>query len=331
MTSTSLTQQLRQRWREARATRKFFSNFLTLVGLCLVVLFVAVAVAAPFISPPRGECLRDLGGDMAALNNPLRGEFWQLLATPPATCYLMPRVTFDKTPSVPGELAPLGTLEGYDILYGLAWGTRTTFFLGFTTVLITLVIGIVIGVIAGYFGGWVDNFIMRSIDIIFSFPSIILTIVLLTMLGPGLGNIVLAFTLTGWAGYARVIRGEVLRIRGLEYVESAKALGASSNRVMARHVLPNVLGSTLVLAVLDMGTVPLLASGLSFLGLGTPVGYADWGQLINLAQGFIQGPPGEPFKYWFVSFFPGITILLFSLGWNLLGDALQDALDARRT
>ncbi len=153
--------------------------------------------------------------------------------------------------------------------------------------------------------------------------------VITTLLGPSLEHILLAFVLVGWAGYARVVRGEVLRVRALDFVDGARALGASDLRILFKHVLPNALTAVTVIAVLDLGSIPLSAAALSFLGIGLPVGYADWGQWVAFARTWIQGPPGDPFGYWYVSFFPAITIILFGLGWNLLGDALRDALDPR--
>jgi peptide/nickel transport system permease protein len=125
------------------------------------------------------------------------------------------------------------------------------------------------------------------------------------------------------------MRGEVLRVRFLEYVEGARALGANDARIILRHVLPNSLTIIGAQVALDFGSVVLAAAGLSFIGLGAPIGFADWGQLVNFSQAFIIGPPGQPWAYWFVSFFPGLTMFLWGLGWNFLGDALRDALDPK--
>ena len=164
---------------------------------------------------------------------------------------------------------------------------------------------------------------------IFAFPGLILNIVVVSILGRGLDKVALAFVLVGWASYARVIRGTILKVRALEYVDAARSLGASNAQIIFRHVLPNSLTTVLAIVVLDFGVVPLSAAALSFLGLGTPEGFADWGQIISYARAFIVGPAGDPFGYWYVSFFPAVVILLFGLGWSLLGDALRDALDPR--
>jgi peptide/nickel transport system permease protein len=313
----------------SKVLRRFRRNPLALLGLGVSSFFVLVALFAPLLARPQGNCLRDLGGREEAVFNPLSLTFYHAILVPPETCHMVPRVSFSSRPTPPGEGSLLGTSNGYDIWYGLVWGTRTALYLSTVVIGSVIAIGLVLGLLAGYLGGAFDNWLMRFTDVVFAFPGLVLAIVLVVALGQGLNNVMLAFILTGWPGYARVIRAEVLRVRTLEYVEGAKALGARTPRVVFRHVLPNVLGPLLALAVIDLATMPLLAGALSFLGLGTPVGYADWGQMISFAQKFIQGPPGQPFLYWYVSFFPGLTIILYSLGWNLLGDALQEALDAR--
>jgi peptide/nickel transport system permease protein len=225
--------------------------------------------------------------------------------------------------------AVLGTTTGYDIFYGLVWGARTAFQLALMVVAATLLIGLVVGSIAGYFGGWIDNLFMRLVDVVFAFPGLILTVVIASILGKGLDKIALALIMVGWAGYARLVRGEILKTRALEFVDGARALGATDTRVIFRHVLPNSLSALIAVVVLDFATVPLSAAALSFLGLGTPPGYADWGQMVAFARPTMIGPVGQPMAYWYTWFMPGATILLFGLGWSLLGDALRDALDPR--
>lgn len=284
------------------------------VGFFIIATFVFVALAAPLLAPAKDRCARDL-------------ETARFVA--PSSCYLIPRESFSNTPTPPGREAVLGTVMGYDIFYGLVWGTRTAFWLALLVVGSTLLIGLVVGSVSGYAGGWLDNVLMRLTDVVFALPSLVVTIVLVTLLGQGLGNVVISMILFGWAGYARLLRGEVLRVRSLEYVEGAKALGASHPRIILNHILPNSLTTLVVQVALDLGSVVLQVSALSFLGLGAPIGYADWGQIINFAQGFILGPPNHPFAYWYVSLFPGLTILLWGLGWNFMGDALRDALDPK--
>jgi peptide/nickel transport system permease protein len=323
-----------------RWVRRFRRNHLAIAGLAIVVLFALTAAFAPLLAPPQGNCLRDLNvSEGTSVYNPVQPLFWKALFTPPASCFSIVRVGFSPIPTPPGQgLFPgegggpiLGTINGYDIFYGIVWGTRTAFTLAFLVIIPTLIIGILLGSTSGYFGGWIDNVLMRATDVVFAFPGLVLTIVLVSLFGQGLTNIAIALVLVGWGGYARILRGEILRVRQLEYVDAARALGTSSPRIILKHVLPNSLTGLTVQATLDMGSIVLTAAALSFIGLGTPMGYADWGQLISFARAWIQGPPGQPFLYWYVSFFPGITILMFGLGWNLLGDALRDALDPRET
>lgn len=194
---------------------------------------------------------------------------------------------------------------------------------------VSVLIGIVVGSISGFFGGWVDTLLMRIVDIIFAIPSLVLAIVIVAILGQSLQNVVIALTIFGWAGYARLLRGDILQLKEREFIDGARALGAGNRRLIFRHLLPNAIGPLIIIASLDIGSVVLSVAALSFLGLGAPIGYADWGQMINFARDWLQGPPGQPFAYWYVSFWPGLIIVLFVLSWNLLGDAVRDVLDVR--
>jgi peptide/nickel transport system permease protein len=326
----------------SRVMRRFRRNRLAVFGFFLACTFLLVALFAPLIAPPPpvgNNCLRDVGAaSTAEAITPTDSGFWRLMFAAPASCYQIARINFSQIPSPPlkpiqteaGEVRPIfGTSNGYDVWYGIIWGTRTALKLAITVVFFQLLIGITLGAVSGYFGGWIDNLIQRLIDVIFAFPPLILTIVITSLLGKSLTNIILAFVLVGWAGYARIMRGEVLKTRALEFVDGARALGASDWRIIFRHVIPNSLTAITVIAVLDLGSIPLAAAALSFLGIGLPPGYTDWGQLISFARAWIQGTAENRLEYWYVSFFPAITIILFGLGWNLLGDALRDALDPR--
>jgi peptide/nickel transport system permease protein len=200
---------------------------------------------------------------------------------------------------------------------------------GLIVVSIAFLAGIFIGSLSGYIGGKFDNVVMRFTDIVISLPSLVVAMVIVLVLGKSIENIMLAIAVTAWPSYARLMRGEVLRIKEEEYVTSARALGRRWFGVVGRHVLPNALGPIVIVASLDIGSVVLTAAALSFLGIGVEVGYADWGQMISFGRDWIIGPPGQPFYYWYVSFWPGLIILLFVLGWNLLGDAFRDVLDPR--
>lgn len=323
-------------WWNSKTAKRFRRNPLAIVGVIIVTAFAVIALFAPqlTITADARNCARDLGLSASTLSdvrNPLKGVFWQAIVLPPNhSCYTVPRTTFSPIPVPPSGEAILGTTSGgYDIFYGLVFGTRTAFLIGILVVGSALVAGIILGSVAGYFGGWVDNLLMRFTDVVLSLPSLVLALVLITVLGNGIFNIILAIALVQWPSYARLLRGDILRVKEQEFVAGAKALGARGPGVVFRHILPNSVGPLVIIASLDIGSVVLTAAGLSFLGLGTPVGYADWGQMISFARQWIIGPPGEPLGYWFVSFWPGITILLFVLGWNLLGDAFRDVLDPR--
>lgn len=316
--------------------KRFRRNPLALTGATLIILFAVMAVFAPqlTIDARARSCVRDLGLSASTLNevrNPLSPVFWQAILLPPNhSCYIIPRTTFSPIPVPPSEGALLGTTSGgYDIYYGLVWGARTAFTIGVIVVGIGLVMGIIFGSLSGYFGGWIDNVLMRLTDIVLAVPSLVLALVIITVLGNSVINLMLAIAIVAWPNYARVLRGDILRVKEQDYVDGARALGARGWWIILKHVLPNAIGPLVIIASLDIGSVVLTAAALSFLGLGTPLGYADWGQMISFARQWIIGPPGNPLGYWFVSFWPGLTILLFVLGWNLLGDAFRDVLDPR--
>ena len=318
----------------SRPVMKLRRNKLAMFGLFIMSLFVLTALFAPLIARPSAEagrnCLRDLNlSSPTQIYNPAGSGFWRALFAAPPSCYSIERESFAPTPQPPSAEARFGTSQGYDIFYGLVWGTRSMFKLALIVVSITLAVGVVIGAISGYYGGWIDNLIQRFIDVLFALPGLVLTIVLITFLkarNPSIDPslpIILAFTLTGWAGYARIVRGEVLRTRQLEYVDAARSLGARDPQLILKHVVPNSLASVLTVAVLDLATIPLTVAALSFLGLGYPTGYAEWGQLVDFARAWLQP------QFWYVMVFPAVFIVLFSLGFNLFGDALRDAYDPK--
>jgi len=170
---------------------------------------------------------------------------------------------------------------------------------------------------------------MRITDIFLAFPVLILAMAIVSALGPSLRSVMIALAGVSWPSYARLIRGDILQVREEDFVESSRGIGASNFRIIIRHALPNAIYPTLIMASLDIGAVVLAAAALSFLGLGAPEGYADWGQLTSFARNWIVGPPGNPLKYWYVVTIPGLFMLFFVLGWNLLGDAFRDILDPR--
>lgn len=281
--------------------RQLVKNPVSLVGVMMIIIFIIIAIFAPLIAPPQS-------GDP----------------------YKIPHEGFSSTPQPPSIGHPFGTTQGqYDIFYGCIWGVRSAFRTALVVIAITLVIGVVLGSLAGYFGGVIDEVIMRITDIFLAFPSLILAMALVAVLGPSLRSVMIALCIVWWPSYARLIRGDILQVREEDYVEAARGLGASSGRVITRHVLPNAIYPTLIMASLDIGAVVLVVAALSFLGLGAPEGYADWGQMIQFARNWIVGPPGEPLKYWYAPVIPGLFIVFFVLGWNLLGDAFRDIFDPR--
>lgn len=319
---------------KGQAWKRFRRNPLAVVGLVMVAAFVILAVAAPVLTDLPRSCLRDLKLTAATqydYRNPTKGAFWQAVFAPPQSCFTIARVSFSTQPADAATTKTvLGTTSGgYDIFYGLLWGTRTAFKVGLIVVGIAFIIGVIIGSLSGYIGGVFDNVVMRFTDIVISLPSLVVALVVVMVLGKSIENIMLAIAVTAWPSYARLMRGEVLRIKEEEYVAGAKALGRRTLGIIGRHVLPNAIGPIVIVASLDIGSVVLTAAALSFLGLGADIGYADWGQMISFARDWILGPPGKPFYFWYVSFWPGLIILLFVLAWNLLGDAFRDVLDPR--
>jgi len=280
-------------------------NPISLIGVLLLLAFVLIAIFAPVLAPPQ--------------------EFQM-------SVYDTPRAGFLATPQPPSPEAIFGTTEGqYDIYYAVIWGTRTAFKIGLGVVAISVLIGTIVGSLAAFYGGIVDEVLMRIVDVFMAVPFLIAAMVLTALLGKGLGPITVALTTFGWMGYARVVRSEILRIREMDFVNAARSYGAGDFRLIVFHILPNAFFPVLVLATMATGSMVLTASALSFLGVGTEEGYADWGQFIAYARNWIVGQPGNPFQYWYTLAFPGAAIFLFVLAWNLVGDALRDILDPRHT
>ena len=223
----------------------------------------------------------------------------------------------------PSDAYPLGLDElGRDVLSRIVWGARVSLRVGFSVVLLASIIGVTLGAISGYFGGIVDVLIMRLCDILLAFPGILLAIALVAVLGPSLNNVILALAIIGWVGYARLVRGQVLKVREMEFVTAAKALGAKSPRVIALHVLPNVINPVIVMATLGLAGAILSEAALSCLGLGVQPPTPSWGAMLTYGRQYL-GLANH------LTIFPGAAIMAAVMGLNFLGDGLIDALDPK--
>jgi peptide/nickel transport system permease protein len=259
------------------------------VGLALVALALLAALVGPAASP----------------YDPTHQELALRLSSP--------------TPSHPFGLDELGR----DILARVLAGARISFLVGLTVVSVSSIVGTLFGALAGYFGGTLDDLISRLIDTLLAFPGLLLAIAIVAVLGPSLTNVLVALTLIGWVGYARLVRGQVLRAREFEYVQAARAVGAGTPRILWRHVIPTAVPALVVQATLGMAGSIIGEASLSFLGLGVQPPTPSWGTMLNGGRAHILDAPH-------LTIFPGLAIVLLVLGFNFLGDALRDRLDPRR-
>ena len=268
-----------------KALRK---NPLSLAGLGVIVALVIAAVVAPYAAP------------------------YDPIATDP-----MNRL------QAPSPHHPLGTDQlGRDILSRLLYGARISIRIALIVVALAGVSGTLIGVLCGYLGGWVDNLLMRITDMFMAFPQLILAMAISSALGPSLENVVIAVSMTEWTFFARLARSRAIAVREEDYVEAARAMGATGWRVLARHVLPMCLSPVIVQATLEMGGIIRTAASLGFLGLGAQPPTPEWGVMVTAGRNYLP-------NQWWVSTFPGLAIFLTVLGFNLLGDGIRDILDPR--
>lgn len=272
-----------------RAWGKFKRNHIAMLGLAIVAFFVLVALLAPFI----------------ANHDPLQTSFTTIRKAPSASYWL-------------------GTDElGRDIFSRMVYGARASLMAGLVSVLIALVVGVPFGLAAGYFGGWTDSIISRATEALLAIPFLILAIALAAFLGPSLTNAMIAIGVSAAPKFVRLTRGQVLAVKNEDYVQSARALGASDLRIIGRHVFPNVMPPLIVQATITIATAIIAEASLSFLGLGLQPPTPSWGSMLNTAKNFMTQAP-------WMSIFPGSAIFLVVLGFNLLGDGLRDALDPRQ-
>ena len=285
MTAVAPEGQLRGRFR-LRWVRPEWRTPLAVVGAAIAIVWILVAIFAPLLAP----------------HDPLAQTFVPF--SPPSREHLF------------------GTDElGRDVFSRTLYGARISLPLGVLLVALASTIGGILGAVAGYFRRWVDAGVMRTADLVFAFPAILLAMVVTASLGPGLRNAVLALVIVAWPSYARVVRSLVLSVGDSEYVWATRLLGASARRSLVREVLPNVVGPVLVLATLDIGNAILLLSGLSFLGLGAQPPAAEWGSMVATGTQF--------FQQWWMGTFPGLAIFTAVLAFNFMGDSLRDVFDPR--
>ena len=308
-----------------RLIKGVFTNPLSVLGLIIVIVFIFMAVFSPVLAPPPNErwdtSLIPRDGYKSEPQPP--GSPWN--STVPETVPFWYSITgHDEWVHL------LGTASGqYDIWYGLVWGSRTALTYGTLVVLAEVIIGVVIGAIAGFYGGWIDEILMRVVEVFIAFPFLVGALILSSMLVPIFGRsiwpAVIALIVFGWTRYARLLRGDILATKEREYVTASRASGARDGHLILRHILPNAIFPTMVTISLEMGAIVLSFATLSFLGVGVQVGYADWGQIISAARDWILTLD----QYWYIVVFPGTALLLYGLGWNLIGDALRDILDPK--
>jgi len=270
---------------------RIYKNPLTAFGLGIIFLLILTVSFAPFLAP-----YPDQGRGLSNLKERL----------------LSPSIKH-----------PLGTDNlGRDILSRIIFGSRISLKATIVVIVIVLSLGVPLGLIAGYFGGKVDDIIMRFADMVLAFPSLLLAIAIVASLGPSLMNALIAVSLPWWPWYTRLMRSQVLSIKEMQFVESARAIGVSRRRIMFRHILPNCLSPIIVQATLDMGYIILAIAGLGFLGLGTQPPAADWGVMVSDGREFFM-------IQWWISTFSGAAIFLTVLAFNLVGDGIREVLDPK--
>lgn len=258
-------------------------------GLGIVLLLVSLALLAPWISP-----------------------------------YDPTEVHVDRVLWPPCKEHPFGTDElGRDVLSRLIWGGRISLAVGLIAVGIATVIGLLLGALAGYYGGWIDEVIMRLVDIMLCFPTFFLILAVIAFLEPSIFNIMAVIGLTSWMGVARLVRAEFLSLKERGFVLAARAIGAPSIRIIFSHILPNAMGPVLVWMVLGTGNAILVESALSFLGIGIQPPVPSWGNMLSSGKDYLE------VAYW-LSLFPGMAILLAVLGYNMLGEGIREMLDPKR-
>ena len=282
---------------------KMRNNRGAFTGVIIILIYVMIAIFAPFI---------------AGRSNP-------------DDPYIAKQYSFSPVPQKPSFKAPFGTTQNqYDIFYSMVWGTRLAFKISLFVVLISFIIGIIIGWISGYYGRIIDEIIMRFTDMVLSIPSLVLAMVIASILGPGIEKIIIAIAFVSWPSYARLFRSEVLKIKSMDYITYSKIIGATPFWILRKHIMPNSIYNIIIMASLDIANIVLMASSLSFLGLGSPQGYCDWGQVISMSRNWIISSFSNPLEYSHIVIIPSVFIFTFVLGFNLIGEAFRDIFDPKQ-
>jgi peptide/nickel transport system permease protein len=273
-----------------RYVRRSFRNKTAIVGAAVLAIIVLAAILAPFLTPYGPNQM-----DLLAVTEPPSPDHW------------------------------LGTDQlGKDVLTTLLYGARTSLYIGFISALGGTIIGVTIGAVTGYFGGWLDNLAIRMSELIMTFPELILVMILVTLIGQGVGNIILVFIFTGWMTTFRIVRTEFLSIRQETFIESGRSLGLPTGSLIFRHMLPNVMSPIVVSFTVNFALYIIAEAGLSFLGLGVPATTPTWGNMLSAAQSL-----DVVRNFWWLWSAPGTAIVVLVIAANLVGDALRDIMDPR--
>jgi peptide/nickel transport system permease protein len=306
-----------------RILRGIITNPLSIAGISLITFFVLVALLAPVLAPianARDPYMTPRDGFSPEPKPP--GTVWK---TRPPDLPIWWGITGQE-----GWVHIFGTAGGqWDLYYGVIWGARTALKVGLIIEGFSLLLGILVGSLSAFYGGWVDEVLMRITDIFLAFPSLLaaltLSAILTPVIGKGIWPPLIALVAFSWMTYARIVRGDILSLRERDFIMAARVIGVKDRRIIMRHIIPNAIYPTMILASMNIGADVIGFAALSFLGIGTELGYADWGQLISFARNWIPSLA----TYWYIVVFPGLALVLFVLGWNLLGDALRDIMDPR--
>jgi peptide/nickel transport system permease protein len=286
LTVTAVEEKLTPPWKEA--WQSFYKNKLAVIGLGIVIFFIILAIVAPYVAPYSFKA-QELSKRLMAPSS----EHW------------------------------FGTDDfGRDIFSRVVYGARISLWVGFFSVLGSVVLGTILGIVAGYYGRWVDAIISRVFDILLAFPSILLAIAVVAILGPSLKNALIAIAIINIPNFGRLVRSKVLSVKQEEYIMAARAVGMRDTRILFRHILPNSISPVIVQATLAIATAIIEAAALGFLGLGAQAPTPEWGKMLSDSKQYLVQAP-------WTLFFPGVAIMLTVLGFNLMGDGLRDVLDPK--